>query len=218
MDYFQIFMRVAVLAVIGGLFVRYLFLQKKGLLKPASKDASAAGFGCPVWVVGGMVSLLFLFLICGSAWYTAQYMLALPLTVFTLAFLFAIFYFYGAELKSKEFHRWLKEHWSEISHDGAMWNGRLITPRTEFVQFSACISVIVYSFKLNSQWSIREQDEFVPKTICTTLSILFGWWGFPTGPVWTWQSIVENLQGGSSMKAEELLNMKELSDSDFSAS
>jgi hypothetical protein len=203
--------------VLGGIFVRYLVLQKKGLLKPPSKEARGGGFGVPVWVVCGMASLLFLFLMSGSAWYTAQYTVAMPVSAFTLSFLFSIFYFYRAELKTKEFHLWLKEHWDEISRDGVRLNGTLITPRTQFVQYQACISVLVYSFKLSSEWFVSEQDEIVPKTICTTLSMLFGWWGFPTGPIWTCQSIFANLRGGSTMNAQELVDQREITDTDFGA-
>lgn len=66
------------------------------------------------------------------------------------------------------------------------------------VVFEYCISLIVITFKRTSPaYFIGPHDNTLPKAIpFISISLLFGWWGFPWGPIYTISSIYKNLRGG----------------------
>jgi len=73
-----------------------------------------------------------------------------------------------------------------------------------FVIFRYCFSIVILS--------IRRPSEivFVPAGTkrrggkWNTISLLFGWWGVPWGPIWTIQCVSENLSGGRDVTREIL--------------
>ncbi|HET7868069.1 MAG TPA: hypothetical protein VFL86_26985 [Burkholderiaceae bacterium] len=76
----------------------------------------------------------------------------------------------------------------------------------KFVVFPYCISIFVMSFKRSS--SIH----FIPagtsaagkRAAFTGLSLLLGWWGIPWGPIWTLQTVYNNLSGGVDVTGDVL--------------
>jgi hypothetical protein len=73
-----------------------------------------------------------------------------------------------------------------------------------FVYFPFTISLIVVTFKRTSGvYLVRKQKEAVLRSIpFTVISSLFGWWGFPFGPKYTWESIRTNINGGKEVTDE----------------
>jgi hypothetical protein len=71
----------------------------------------------------------------------------------------------------------------------------------KFVLFQYCISVIVLTFKRPSDiYFIRAGESAAVKSLPFTLiSIVAGWWGIPWGPIYTLQSVYNNLQGGKDV-------------------
>ncbi len=75
-----------------------------------------------------------------------------------------------------------------------------------FVIFQYCVSVLVMSFKRPSSiYFIKAEESALGKGLGFSLiSLLFGWWGFPWGPIWTIGSLVTNLRGGRDITREVL--------------
>lgn len=67
-----------------------------------------------------------------------------------------------------------------------------------FVVFQYTLSIVVLTFKRNSKiYFIRPGESTFSKSWpYTLLSMLFGWWGFPWGFIYTPQTLYRNLQGG----------------------
>jgi hypothetical protein len=73
-----------------------------------------------------------------------------------------------------------------------------------FVVFQYCVSLLVVTFKRNSDAYLIKPGESAAGTGLryTLLSLLLGWWGLPWGLIYTLESIVINLQGGRDVTQE----------------
>ncbi len=71
----------------------------------------------------------------------------------------------------------------------------------KFVYYAITVSLLVITFKRTSGvYLVRAGSNAIIKGIPFTLiSLLFGWWGIPFGPVYTVQGIWTNLQGGKNV-------------------
>ena len=74
----------------------------------------------------------------------------------------------------------------------------------KFVVFQYCFSVIVMSFRrstsiVNIQPGESARSKGLPFTL---ISLVFGWWGIPWGPIWTVATIAKNLRGGVDVTRE----------------
>jgi hypothetical protein len=70
-----------------------------------------------------------------------------------------------------------------------------------FVLFQYCVSVIFVAFKRPSPvYFIRAGENPLGKGMgFTLLTLVAGWWGFPWGPIYSVQSIHNNLSGGKDV-------------------
>ena len=73
-----------------------------------------------------------------------------------------------------------------------------------FVIFEYCISIVVLSFKrVSGVHFIKTEDSVFRKGAPYSLiSLLFGWWGIPWGPIWTVSTLVTNCRGGRDITSE----------------
>ena len=73
----------------------------------------------------------------------------------------------------------------------------------KFVTYYYCISVIIMTFRRNSNiYFVREGESPISKSLpWTLLSLVLGWWGIPWGPIWTIQSVAVNFRGGKDVTA-----------------
>jgi len=74
----------------------------------------------------------------------------------------------------------------------------------KFVVFPYCVSVLIYSFKRPSRiYFLKRDDNALLKGMPFSLiSILFGWWGIPWGPIWTIETLIINFSGGKNITPE----------------
>jgi len=74
----------------------------------------------------------------------------------------------------------------------------------KFVTFQYTISVIFFTFKETSSiYLIKGSESSVFKGLRFTLLTFFlGWWGIPWGPIYTIQSLINNLKGGNDITYE----------------
>lgn len=77
----------------------------------------------------------------------------------------------------------------------------------KFVVYQYCISIIVMTFKRGSDvYFIRSGESAVGKGLkYTVLSLLFGWWGIPWGPIYTIGALITNFSGGKDV-TQEVIN------------
>lgn len=73
-----------------------------------------------------------------------------------------------------------------------------------FVVYGYCISILVMSFKrVSGVYFLRHGESAFAKGIGFSLiSLVFGWWGIPWGPIWTIGTIVRNCRGGHDVTQE----------------
>jgi hypothetical protein len=71
----------------------------------------------------------------------------------------------------------------------------------KFVLFQYCVSIVILTFKRSSDvYFIRSGESASAKGLpFTLLSLVAGWWGIPWGPIYTVQSVYNNLQGGKDV-------------------
>lgn len=85
---------------------------------------------------------------------------------------------------------------------------------TKCVVFGYCISLFILSQKRNSKiYIIKNKKEVLLKSLPYSLiSLLFGWWGIPWGPIWTISTIVDNFCGGKDVTevVQDYLNNKNI--------
>jgi hypothetical protein len=77
----------------------------------------------------------------------------------------------------------------------------------KFIVYEFTFSILIMTFKRPSKvFFIKAGEGRVGKgMIYTFISLLFGWWGIPWGPIYTIMSMVTNFGGGKDM-TQEILN------------
>lgn len=79
----------------------------------------------------------------------------------------------------------------------------------KFVVFQYCFSIIVMTFKRGCDvYFIKAGESTVKHSIGFTLiTLLFGWWGIPWGPIYSIGALFSNLTGGKDITQEVLNSM-----------
>ncbi len=73
-----------------------------------------------------------------------------------------------------------------------------------FVVYEYCFSIVIMTFKRGSDVYFVRADEsrFMKGLGFTMISLLFGWWGFPWGFIYTPMALFTNLSGGRDVTNE----------------
>jgi hypothetical protein len=81
----------------------------------------------------------------------------------------------------------------------------------KFVVYQYAVSIIFMTFKRPSDiYFIRAGESSFGKSIPFTLiTLLFGWWGFPWGPIYSFMALGTNFSGGKDVTAEVLMQMNQ---------
>ncbi|WP_438490842.1 hypothetical protein [Paenibacillus sp. IHBB 3054] len=79
----------------------------------------------------------------------------------------------------------------------------------KFVVYTYCISIIFMTFRRSSSiYYIEPRMSAVGRGLKFTLiSVLFGWWGIPWGPIYTIGSLFTNFTGGQDVTVEVMDSM-----------
>jgi hypothetical protein len=72
----------------------------------------------------------------------------------------------------------------------------------KFVTYQYCISIILMTFRRSSDVYFIKPGEGGKGIGFTLLTVFFGWWGIPWGPIYSIGSIVTNLGGGKDVTQE----------------
>ncbi len=76
----------------------------------------------------------------------------------------------------------------------------------KFVVFQYCISILIMTFRRSSSviFIKNGQNTILAGLPYTLLSLVFGWWGFPWGPIYTIGSFMTNFSGGKDITKDIL--------------
>jgi hypothetical protein len=76
-----------------------------------------------------------------------------------------------------------------------------------FVVYSYAISIIVLSFRRSSgvHFIRAGQSAVTPGLPYVFITLFFGWWGFPFGPIFSIQALVSDLGGGRDVTSQMLV-------------
>src|SRR5215210_4550175 len=74
----------------------------------------------------------------------------------------------------------------------------------KFVVYQYCISILVMTFKRSSGITFLRpgQSVFGSHASYSAISMFFGWWGIPWGPIWTISTLAKNFGGGQDVTRE----------------
>ena len=86
---------------------------------------------------------------------------------------------------------------------------RELSNGAKFVVFQYCFSIIIMTFKRGSDiYFIKPGESTISHSIGYTLiTLFFGWWGIPWGPVYSIGALYSNLKGGKNITQEVLNSM-----------
>lgn len=79
----------------------------------------------------------------------------------------------------------------------------------KFVTFQYCISILVMTFKRQSDiFFIKADESAVAKGLpFTLLSLFLGWWGIPWGIIYTIETLAINFRGGRDVTQQIVTTM-----------
>lgn len=88
---------------------------------------------------------------------------------------------------------------------------QLVKDGGEFVVYKYCISIIVMSFNRNSEIYFIHPDKNSTSIGIKFffISIFFGWWGIPWGPIYTIGGIYNVLTGGTDLTHEVMSHINQ---------
>lgn len=71
----------------------------------------------------------------------------------------------------------------------------------KFVMYQYCVSILILTFKRPSSiYFIRSNENALTSGLkYSFISLLFGWWGIPWGPIYTIGSFITNFKGGKDV-------------------
>lgn len=74
----------------------------------------------------------------------------------------------------------------------------------KFVIYEYCISICILTFKRPTSiyFIAADESDITPGIAFSVISLFFGWWGFPWGPIYTIGSFITNFGGGKDVTRE----------------
>ena len=104
---------------------------------------------------------------------------------------------------------WLSENKHELARDktaARTWNEVPVKYDSYVTQYQFCTSFLIVSFKQPTAFILENsQSKAGVNFICSIVTLIFGWWGIPWGPIYTVQTIFRNLRGGVKTSIEDLI-------------
>ncbi|MEJ6951234.1 hypothetical protein, partial [Natronospora cellulosivora (SeqCode)] len=129
------------------------------------------------------------------------------LIIYLIISVYLLIIFFFDQVKKKSFSKWIADNYQDIKNGGAYYKGINIYPNTELVSYQGALSFIIISAKINSRYFIKNsQDSLLINSLYSLLTLFLGWWGFPWGPIYTLESLKNNLKGGEKITVSEFMS------------
>lgn len=101
---------------------------------------------------------------------------------------------------------WIVTNGGAIASGGAHLGPHLITPATVLTRYQVVMSFLVVTFRFPTRIYLPEHEPTrLTAALCSVVSLIFGWWGFPWGPIYTFQVLGKNADGGLRVTVGERL-------------
>jgi hypothetical protein len=153
----------------------------------------------------GLVSMLgFL-----GLWFQIQEPTVLGLTLFLGIALIPVGLVYKILIEEKlrkDFMHLILSNMEHLNSGRVIYHGIPITSDTVLRTYYFTISTGVVSMKNQTRFYIDQDDQMALCSLENSLlSLLFGWWGFPHGIIYTIQTLVKNFRGGETLSIANLI-------------
>lgn len=102
----------------------------------------------------------------------------------------------------EDFRNWLSQNCY------GTYNGMEITPDTKLVSYTFVISAVIITHRQSTRYYFMEAERgkaLSAKVLCILCNLIFGWWGFPWGPIWTVKETVCDVINSNTRSWKELL-------------
>lgn len=124
------------------------------------------------------------------------------------ALLGSYFFFRSEEHKAQDLLAWVADNAPLLERGNVLpYQGMRLSANSELVRFQACLSFLVVSTTAPSRYFVKgEPATTAIGLLYNAITLVFGWWGIPWGPVWTIKALVRNLRGGERLTVADLLD------------
>ncbi|QOR35863.1 hypothetical protein IMX26_03315 [Clostridium sp. 'deep sea'] len=121
-----------------------------------------------------------------------------------------VFYINNEKKKIKSFIEWVTSNKYYIEQGVAEYNGNQINLNTKISSYVFCVSALFFTQVMRSRIVIKGTFEAViMKIVNILLTILFGLWAFPRGPIYVVILTIKNISGGTKMTIKDLIEQIE---------
>ncbi len=103
--------------------------------------------------------------------------------------------------------KWLQANQHHVENGGATYRGHMVTPGTVLKRYRACVSLGFFTATFYSRFYLPEQKSPGAAFATCLISLAFGWWALPWGPLSTPQIIYANLSRGYRQCVFELVHV-----------
>lgn len=104
------------------------------------------------------------------------------------------------------FCAWLASHSDEIVANGANYQGRMINASTKLTRYWVATSFFFISLQWKSRLCFEDEPHSKISVTCSAATVLFGIWGIPWGPVFTYRALMRNFDDGEKSTVQQLLS------------
>lgn len=102
-------------------------------------------------------------------------------------------------------YEWLLRHGDAVRNGTALYKGTKVDEGTVFRQYEFCFSFIFFTANVATEHRLPTRKNRLTPWTYSLVSLLFGWWSFPWGPLYTLFSLLTNMCGGNRRTATSLL-------------
>lgn len=115
-----------------------------------------------------------------------------------------------AQSESERFIAWLNEHRDQIIAGPIRYEDQVVSIDDTVSRFDVCVSAVFATATYHSAYRLVD-DPARPgiNLLCTSCTLLMGWWGLPWGPIQTINSLCQNLAGGRRCRVGDLIAVDE---------
>jgi len=109
---------------------------------------------------------------------------------------------------AEKFEQWLLHHKAAL-FDGEIlvFSGQSIALETKVTRYFVVFSFLIFSAKEKTRYLVRgETKTRLAGFLCSVLTLVFGWWALPEGPISTLWALGKNARGGETVQVAVLLN------------
>lgn len=142
-------------------------------------------------------------------WFGIQQPTVLRLTLFSGIALIPVALIYKIlveEKLRKDFVQLLLSNMEHLNSGRVFYRGVPITSETVLRTYYFTISAGLVSMKNQTRFYIDPYDQLALSSLENSLlSLMFGWWGFPFGVIYTTQTLVKNFRGGETVSVANLI-------------